>query len=160
MGLTKKQEMFCIEVLKQDSYSDAYRIAYDASRMSNESINVKASELMSSGKISVRVKELRSKVEKKELYTLEQSIKRDIKLIERYESALDVLENDKSDSKQIEAAERTIRYIGSSGYSSAQERLSKQSGWFEKDNKQKTQIIEKISKEEIEQHKNNLESEY
>lgn len=137
MPLTVKQERFCIEVVKQPTYSAAYRIAYNASGMTDKTINEKASELMSRGKIKARVAELKKKLENKQLYTLEQSIKRDIKLIERYEAALDVLENDKAESKQIEAAERTIRYIGASGYSSAQERLSKQSGWFEKDNKQK-----------------------
>lgn len=136
MALTKKQEMFCQEVVKQPTYSAAYRIAYDASGMSDESVNVKASELMKDGKITVRVQQLKLKVEDKMIYTLEQSMKRDIKLIERYEAALDVLEDDKSDSKQTEVAERTIRYIGANAYNSAQERLSKQSGWFKKDNDQ------------------------
>lgn len=151
MALTKKQEMFCQEVLKQDTYSDAYRIAYNASGMSAETINSKASILMADGKIRARVDELKSKLESKALYTIEQSMKRDLSLIERYEAALDVLENDKAEKNQVEAAERTIRHIGASAYNSAQERLSKQSGWFKKDNSQRKSVINlsELSTEEI-----------
>lgn len=136
MGLTKKQEIFCQEVVKQDTYSAAYRIAYDASAMSDEAIGVEASRLLKNPKITLRVNNLKSKLEKKALYTIGESVARDKKLIERYEAALDVLEDDKSEVKQTEAAERTIRYIGSTGYNSAQERLSKQHGFFKKDNDQ------------------------
>ena len=137
MALTTKQESFCIEVVKQPTLSAAYRIAYDASGMTDKTINEKASVLMADGKITARVKELKSKLEKKELYTLEQSIKRDLKLIGRYEAALDVLESDQSTQNDIVIAERLIKHIGVGGYNSAQERLSKQQGYFEKDNKQK-----------------------
>lgn len=137
MGLTKKQEVFCIEVIKQPTLSAAYRIAYDTKNMTDEVINNEASLLMKNRDITVRVKELKSKIEKKELYTLEKSIERDLKLIERYEAALDVLENDKAKKTEVEAAERTIKFIGASGYSNAQDRLSKQHGFFERDNNQK-----------------------
>lgn len=138
MALTKKQETFCQEVIKQDSYSAAYRIAYNASNMTSKQINEEASILMSTPKISQRVEELTKKVEQKMLYTIGQSVKRDLNLIERYEAALDVLENKESTENEIETAERTIKYIGSNGYNSAQERLSKQHGFYEKDNTQKT----------------------
>lgn len=137
MALTKKQEIFCQEVVKQDTYSAAYRIAYDAKKMSYEAINTQASKLMSDPKIATRVKEIKKKLEYKVLYTLEQSVNRDLKLIERYEAALDVLENDNSTEKDLKAAERTIRHIGVTGYNSAQDRLAKQHGFYEKDNKQK-----------------------
>lgn len=136
MALTNKQEIFCKEVLKQDTYSDAYRIAYVVKNMTDKQINEEASLLMKNPKVAQRVKELKSKIESKDLYTLEKSIKRDLKLIERYEAALDVLEDLKSKSKDIQAAERTIRYIGVTGYNSAQDRLSKQHGFNEKDNSQ------------------------
>ena len=138
MALTSKQEMFCIEVVKQPTLSDAYRIAYDAKNMSPEVVNNEASLLMKNRDISVRVSELKNEIKEKELYTLEKSIKRDLSLIQRYEGALDVLENKKSEKKDIEVAERLIKFIGVTGYNSAQDRLSKQSGFFEKDNTQKT----------------------
>ena len=140
MGLTKKQEIFCYEVIKQPTLSAAYRIAYNAENMKYDSVNTEASQLMKNPKIAKRVQELKKKMEKKQLYTLEESVKRDLNLIQRYESALDVLENKDADKTEIEAAERTIKHIGASGYNSAQERLSKQHGMFDKDNKQKANI--------------------
>lgn len=137
MGLTKKQEMFCQEVVKQPTYSAAYRIAYNSSGMNDDVINVEASKLMADPKIAIRVNELKKKVENKMLYTLEKSIKRDLSLIERYEAALDVLENKDAEGKDVEVAERVIRFITHSGYSNAQDRISKQSGYFEKNNEQK-----------------------
>lgn len=144
MALTRKQEIFCIEAVKQPTLSAAYRIAYDTKNMSDEAVNVEASVLMKNPKIAIRVQELKSQVTKKELYTLEQSIRRDLSLIQRYEAALDVLENIESKDKDIEAAERTIKFIGSNGYNSAQERLSKQHGFFERDNTQKSVTIDLV----------------
>ena len=61
--LTVKQETFCIEVIKEPSQSDAYRIAYNAKNMSKKQINEEASKLMSTPKISQRVKELKKALE-------------------------------------------------------------------------------------------------
>ena len=147
MTLTKKQELFCQEVIKQDTYSDAYRIAYDASNSTSESVNVRASELMANSKIIVRVNELKKKVESKVLYTIEKSIKRDLNLIDRYENALDILYNINSKDIEVETAERTIKFITISGYNSAQERLGKQHGFYEEHNNQKasTLTVEKVN---------------
>jgi phage terminase small subunit len=136
MALTKKQEHFCQEVVKQDTYSAAYRLAYDCSNWLDKSVNEKASQMMSDVKILTRVNELKDKLVDKVLYTLEASVKRDLKLIERYEKALDTLEDDNSKESDLTAAERTIRYIGVTGYNSAQDRLAKQHGFYEKDNNQ------------------------
>ena len=149
MALTTKQERFCTEVVKQSNYSDAYRIAYDCSRTSDLVVNNKASELMARGDIKVRVSELKKAVQEKNIYTIEQSIKRDLSLIERYEAALSVLEDINAESKDIEVAERTIKYIGQSGYSNAQDRISKQSGFYEKDNVQKGDKITLIERRVI-----------
>lgn len=147
MALTKKQEIFCQEVIKQDTYSGAYRIAYDTKSMSDKQVNEEASLLMKNPKITQRVNELKGMVQDKLLYTIEQSVIRDIKLIERYEASLDVLENDKSTAKEIETAERTIKFIGSNGYNSAQDRLSKQHGFYEKDNIQKNSNLSEEERE-------------
>lgn len=138
MSLTPKQEAFAQHYVKHGNKSDAYRHAYNAENMPDESIWVKANEVSNHVKVSLRIQELRDEIKEKELYTLEESIKGDKKLIARYEKALDVLESDKSTAQEIEIAKRTIRYIGSHGYNSARDRLSKQHGYFEKDNRQKT----------------------
>lgn len=145
MNLTKKQELFCQEAVRQNYLSDAYKIAYSTSKMKETTINERASRLAKEYKISTRISELKRSLADKEMYTLEQSVKRDLKLIERYEGALDVLESSRSKVKDIEAAERTIKFIGSHGYNSAQERLSKQHGFFEMDNSQKTSFESFIS---------------
>lgn len=136
--LTPKQEKFCTEYLRTSNKTRAYKEAYSTSRMKPETINVKASELFSNGKVSVRVRELQKELEGKELYTLEESIKKDLNLIRRYEEALDILADDSASGKVVEVAIRTIKYIGSNGYGSAQDRIAKKQGFYEKDNDQKT----------------------
>lgn len=137
MSLTPKQEKFCQAYILLGDKSAAYREAYSTSKMKPETINVKAVQTFKQDKIRIRVEELQNVVRDKNKYTLEKSIQRDLNLIERYENALNVLENTKSRKKNIETAERTIKFIGASGYNSAQERLSKQHGFYEKDNNQK-----------------------
>ncbi len=58
--LTVKQENFCCKYVELGNASEAYRLAYDASNMKPETINVKASELLKNGKVSVRVDELKA----------------------------------------------------------------------------------------------------
>lgn len=58
--LTLKQDAFCLAYIETGNASEAYRRAYNAENMKPETINVKASELLSSGKISVRVAELQA----------------------------------------------------------------------------------------------------
>lgn len=56
--LTQKQENFCLAYIETGNASEAYRRAYNASKMKQESIAVKASELLANGKVAVRVAEL------------------------------------------------------------------------------------------------------
>lgn len=58
MALTPKQEAFCLAYLKTNNASEAYRQAYAARGMKASTINVKASELLANGKITVRLAEL------------------------------------------------------------------------------------------------------
>lgn len=60
MALTIKQEKFCNYYLECGNASEAYRRAYSCEKMKSETINIKASELLNSGKVSVRVKELQA----------------------------------------------------------------------------------------------------
>jgi hypothetical protein len=61
--LTPKQEQFAKNIaLEGMSYSDAYRSAYDTSRMSDKTVNEKASLLQGQDKIRARIKELRDEV--------------------------------------------------------------------------------------------------
>lgn len=58
-GLTPKQEAFAQAYVETGNASEAYRRAYNAEAMKPNVISVKACELLSSGKVSVRVAELR-----------------------------------------------------------------------------------------------------
>jgi phage terminase small subunit len=69
MTLTAKQEKFCQSIADGMNQSDAYRAAYSAGGMKDATINVKASELMSDGKV-----ELRGALATKALWTREDSV--------------------------------------------------------------------------------------
>lgn len=58
--LTAQQEKFAQAIaLDNMNQADAYRSAYNTSRMTNETLWVKASELANNDKVSVRIAELR-----------------------------------------------------------------------------------------------------
>ena len=59
MNLTQRQEDFCLAYVECCSATKAYRQAYNAQNMKPETVHVKASELLSNGKVAVRVEELR-----------------------------------------------------------------------------------------------------
>jgi hypothetical protein len=61
--LTPKQELFAQSIALEDmNKSDAYRSAYDTKKMSDKTINEKASLLASQDKVRARIKELREQV--------------------------------------------------------------------------------------------------
>lgn len=60
MMLTEKQEKFCHKYIETGNASEAYRFAYDCSRMKDTTVNRKASELMRNGKVTARLAELRA----------------------------------------------------------------------------------------------------
>lgn len=75
-GLTPKQEAFaCKYVENGGNASEAYRQSYDAGDMADKTIWVKASELLSSGKVAVRVAELRKAIEEAHKLTVGDLIK-------------------------------------------------------------------------------------
>ena len=70
-GLTAKQEKFCAEYAKGGvSYSDAYRAAFDCSKMKPATVNRRAFELKEDGKITARIKELQNEAAERAMVTL------------------------------------------------------------------------------------------
>lgn len=59
--LSQKQEDFCIHYAKHGNATKAYKYAYKTENMRPATINVKASELLNNGKITVRLQELNQK---------------------------------------------------------------------------------------------------
>jgi len=74
VALTGKQEAFAQAIVSGMNQSDAYRAAYNAGTMSAATINVKASEVMANGKVSVRVAELRKPVVEALQYGLQEAM--------------------------------------------------------------------------------------
>jgi phage terminase small subunit len=72
--LTIKQDNFCLAYIETGNASEAYRRAFDTSRMKPESVNRKAKELLDNGKIAARLQELRKPAVEKAQLTLEQHL--------------------------------------------------------------------------------------
>lgn len=71
MALTSKQEAFAQKYVEGATGADAYRHAYNAEKMSNEAIWVKASEVLHNGKVSVRIEELKEQHAKRHNITID-----------------------------------------------------------------------------------------
>jgi len=84
--LTAKQEAFAQAIADGLGQADAYRFAYDAENMKDESVYPQASKLMKNPKVATRVAELKAQVADKQLWTREMSVKG---LISAYRIALE-----------------------------------------------------------------------
>lgn len=73
--LTAKQEAFAQGIANGLGQADAYRAAYNASKMKDNSIYPETTKLMDNPKISQRIAELQQAVQKKQLWTREMSVK-------------------------------------------------------------------------------------
>ena len=71
MKLTPKQEKFCQIRVETGNATEAYRQAYDCSRMKPESINRKAKFLMDQGKIRARIDQLQADHRKRHDITID-----------------------------------------------------------------------------------------
>lgn len=63
MEITVKQENFCNAYVETGNASEAYRRAFSCHKMKDPVINVKASELLRNGKITVRIKALQQELQ-------------------------------------------------------------------------------------------------
>jgi hypothetical protein len=84
--LTAKQEAFAQAIADGLGQADAYRMAYDAEGMKDNTVYPKASRMMNEGKIRARIDELKSMVVEKQLWSREMSVKG---LIQAYRVAQD-----------------------------------------------------------------------
>lgn len=84
MTLTFKQEAFAQAIADGMTQADAYRTAYDAEGMTDNTIYVKASELIRNDKVAERVRELKEALSEKVLWTREMSVRA---LKETYETS-------------------------------------------------------------------------
>ena len=73
MSLTTKQELFIQGLIKGYSQREAYKLAYEADNMKNETIDSKASILFKTEKIRARYEELKNELKEKAFYTVEKA---------------------------------------------------------------------------------------
>lgn len=71
--LTLKQELFVQGIISGLSQRQAYRQAYKAEKMSDETVDSKASELLKNGKVTVRYRELLKQFSNMSLWSREQA---------------------------------------------------------------------------------------
>jgi phage terminase small subunit len=74
VSLTTKQEKFVQGLISGLSQREAYKRSYDCSNMKDSTIDVKASQLYSNGKIRIRYDELITEHKSKALWTREESV--------------------------------------------------------------------------------------
>lgn len=74
--LTPKQELFAQAVAEGKTYADAYREAYPTSKKwKNEAVWVKSSELMTNGKVQVRISELQEEIRERNKVVLDEVLR-------------------------------------------------------------------------------------
>lgn len=74
MKLTIKEDNFCLEYVKSGNASEAYRLAYNVSKMSEAAINVEACNMLKKPNISLRIEQLRKPVVEAAQLTLEKHL--------------------------------------------------------------------------------------
>lgn len=150
-GLTKKQEMFAVAVAKGSTASDAYRNAYNAGGMKPNTVHVKASELLKSGKVAARIEALRAPALRKAELSVERTLEEvaalsysDIgHMLESNGTLIPLAEMDPKVRRAISSIEFVTDKDGARttkiklwDKNSALEKSMKHQGLFEKDNAQ------------------------
>ncbi len=90
MTLTPKQEAFAKAYVETGNASEAYRRAYNAGNMAENTINVKASQFLKQDKIRVRLEELQKRAQKRHditIDTLTEMLKADRELARELEQS-------------------------------------------------------------------------
>ena len=73
MSLNIKQEIFIQRLIEGYSQREAYKFAYEADNMKNETIDNKASKLFANSEIRARYEELKNELKKQMFYTVEKA---------------------------------------------------------------------------------------
>ena len=95
--LTIKQEKFCNKDFECGKASEAYRFVYECSKMSDETVWKRSSELLQNGEVTGRVKQLQAQLAEKELITKVELIRLNVAIINA--DVLDFVDADMFDMK-------------------------------------------------------------
>ena len=94
--LTAKQEAFVQNLIQGMNQADAYRSAYNCKNMTDNSIYVNASKLVSDAKVAQRLKELREQLAKPSIMSAQERLEWLTQLI---------MSNDESTTDKLRAAD-------------------------------------------------------
>jgi len=72
--LTQKQENFCLSYVAQGNASEAYRRSYNVGKMPDESIRVKAHEVLHNVNVALRIDKLKAAAVKRNAITVDDLI--------------------------------------------------------------------------------------
>jgi len=138
--LTIKQKKFILKYFECGNASEAYRYAYSAAKMKDETINNKAYQLVNKDEIRARLKELQAKAEEESKWSVEKIIKAHTRIFEiaigDVASSHIVTEGTRDGiSNTIEVKMRDTNLASAK---SALVEIGKILGYYEKDNKQKS----------------------
>lgn len=89
--LSPKKEAFCQAFVSGKTGADSYRLSFDAENMANGTIWNKASELLNDDEVRGRIEFLRRQLEKKCLWSLEDSVNTLKSVIEAPDKTADVV---------------------------------------------------------------------
>ncbi len=137
--MTIKQEKFTLKYFECGNASEAYKHAYDAEKMKDEVIAIKAHELLKNGKIRVMLDELRAKAKEATEWNVQKLISSHAEIFEiamgRVASPHIVTEG--AGLGISETLEVEMRDTSLMGATKALVEIGKLIGAYEKDNKQK-----------------------
>ncbi len=80
MNLTPKQEQFCKNIAKGMNNADAYRNSHNTKTKNYNTVYRAANELLNTPKVAARIKELKSRIDEKFIYTTAQSFENLLKV--------------------------------------------------------------------------------
>ena len=93
MALTAKQEAFCQNIVNGCTQLEAYKRAYDAKNMTDQSISSNAYKLINDTQVALRIKQIRDQLAERLLYPR----------IERLQDLKAIAKNSKRDSDKVSA---------------------------------------------------------
>ena len=144
--LTPKQNKFAEEYVNTGNASEAYRRAYDVAKTtSNDVIAVKASELLSNGNISVRVKELQKKESESFQITRKEVAEGYLEIIKAWQYLMDLAAKDSLSKEQKSRFYLLKEMVKGSDYRGAYDSLAKMFGLNAPDKQEIEQKVHNIN---------------
>jgi len=129
-NLTIKQKRFCEKYVELGNAMEAYRQSYNVGTMKYASINRCSMELLQNLLVTSYIAEIQEKAQKQFNHTLQDSLKLDFDIIQRYNDNMAVLSNPKATKKQVEVATRVLSFMRVTSINAAQERIAKKLGLY------------------------------